>query len=155
MGKVTDIDRFETRTEKIPGVDCWIFHGYQTKSGHVTFKPTGEKSPINAQRFAYRAFVGDPGNKFVLHKCDVACCVNPAHLYLGTHADNMHDMSVRGRHDGKNRRNELHPRCKLSDLQIAEIRMRRGLGEKCTELAKEFGVRAGSISRIVNFQTRI
>ncbi|MCW3676203.1 helix-turn-helix domain-containing protein [Burkholderia cenocepacia] len=151
---MTTIERFESRIERIPGVDCWIFHGHQNKSGHVTFKPTGERNPINAQRFAYRAYVGDPGTYFVLHTCDVACCVNPAHLYLGTPKDNTRDMIVRGRHGGKKIRNENSPRCKLTDRQISEIRRRRELGETMASLAKDFAVWPGSIFRIVHFQTR-
>src|SRR5882762_7058372 len=38
-----------------------------------------------------------PFGKMILHTCDNAWCINPDHLYVGTHGDNMKDRSVRGR----------------------------------------------------------
>lgn len=37
-----------------------------------------------------------PSDKWVLHRCNVAACVNPEHLYLGTHKENMQDMARSG-----------------------------------------------------------
>lgn len=51
-------------------------------------------------------------HEHVLHKCDVRSCINPAHMYLGTHVDNMRDCANRGRTAGR----------KLTDEQVAEIK---------------------------------
>ena len=52
---------------------------------------------VGAHRVSYEAYHGAvPDGLHVLHKCDVKCCVNPEHLYAGTHKDNMQDMFRRG-----------------------------------------------------------
>jgi len=48
------------------------------------------------------AFIGViPDGHEICHKCDVRNCVNPDHLYLGTHAQNMADMHQKGRAKGR------------------------------------------------------
>lgn len=64
--------------------DCWLYHGRADKRG-----PSVE---------AYEHFHGPVrSGLFVLHKCDVSGCINPHHLELGTHTDNMRQMVERGR----------------------------------------------------------
>lgn len=60
------------------------------------------KKHTGAHRVSWRLHNGPiPKGKFVLHKCDVPACVNPAHLYLGTPLDNMLDKIARGRDHNK------------------------------------------------------
>lgn len=50
-------------------------------------------------RLAYEAFIGPiPDGAFVLHSCDLRCCVNPDHLFLGSHDDNMRDRVAKTTH---------------------------------------------------------
>jgi hypothetical protein len=70
--------------------NCWEWKGYILPSGYGQFR-VGHKK-IKAHRFAWEFFIGPiQDNKMVLHKCDNKKCVNPNHLYLGTHSDNMTD----------------------------------------------------------------
>lgn len=80
---------------------CWLWAGANNAEkdpvrlyGRITLN----KTIYPAHRFSYLAFWGDiPKSFHVCHKCDVPMCVNPSHLFLGTHKDNMKDMSTKGR----------------------------------------------------------
>lgn len=76
---------------------CWIWQGRpRGNNGYGSLKVDGALMP--AHRFAYQAHVGPiPTGLFVLHRCDVPLCVNPAHLFLGTTQDNSDDKVNKGR----------------------------------------------------------
>lgn len=89
--------------------------------------------------------------KVVRHTCDNPRCINPEHLILGTVQDNVNDMMERHRH--KVPRGTAHPMCKLTPVQVAEIRRLyvRGSSEYGTYgLAKRFGVSQRLVYLIVN-----
>ena len=72
-----------------------------------------------AHRMAYELLNGPiPSGMHVLHRCDTPACVNPNHLFLGTHADNMRDMADKGRAS----RGEKSPQAKLTLEQVKAIR---------------------------------
>lgn len=88
------IERFEEKIEKIDS--CWIWVGAFFKSGYGRF--SFGKKKVRAHRFSYELYIGKiPKGIYVLHRCDNPCCVNPLHLFLGTHLDNMMDMESKGR----------------------------------------------------------
>lgn len=76
---------------------CWLWIGYLNLKGYGLFFSEGKN--IKAHRFSYEFFVGpiEPG-KMVLHKreCNERSCVNPNHLYMGTHNDNVRDRELWG-----------------------------------------------------------
>ncbi len=87
--------------------DCWLWTGVIKDGGYglVFF----HKRKYLAHRLSYRLVWGPfKGSLFVLHRCDNPPCVNPAHLFLGTHEDNIEDMFAKGRHKpGRNPHPEL------------------------------------------------
>lgn len=87
--------RFDYFTEKssLPEA-CWLWKGATVK-GYGKFNVN--KKTVLATHYAYERFKGPIGDKFVLHKCDTPLCVNPEHLFLGTHTENMKDMVQKGR----------------------------------------------------------
>ena len=89
---------------------------------------------VLAHRLALAEKLGRPllPRMFALHRCDNPPCVNPAHLYEGTHVQNMADM--RGKHAG-----EKHNKARLSDAQVTEIRSSLGVLSR-GEVAAKFGI---------------
>lgn len=77
---------------------CWEFQGSRSqKMGHGRIA-LDDGRIRGAHRAAYELAVGPvPDGMCVLHACDNPPCVNPAHLWLGTMADNNHDRSAKGR----------------------------------------------------------
>ena len=92
-----------------------------------------------AHRLAWMLEYGSiPSGLEVCHRCDNPPCVNLAHLFLGTHAENMADMARKGRQGGR----------KLSDAAVGEIRTRIDAGEKHRSIADSFGVHPTLINQI-------
>jgi hypothetical protein len=88
----------------------------------------------------------------VCHTCDNPPCVNPKHLFLGTHSDNMKDRSAKGRLPS--RKGALNPRAKLTPEAVAEIRERYALGDiSQARLGIELGVGQSTVSSLLRGET--
>ena len=101
-----------------------------------------------SHRWAYTVFKGViPKGIFVCHKCDIRPCINPSHLFLGTHQDNVDDCISKGRKP----RGVLHKSSKLTALEVVII---RSLSSSHThaEISKRFNVCRQQITRIINRQ---
>jgi len=126
---------------------CWFWTG---KTWPVT--GYGRLGRQRAHRLAYELFVGPIPNgrgfhgTCVCHTCDVRLCVNPAHLWLGTNGDNLRDMRDKGRLVAP--RGAAHPRAKLTDDRVREIRKLREAGLSLEALRERFGVTTSVLSGI-------
>lgn len=121
---------------------CWVFKGRKNKQRYGQLKHQARYE--SAHRWAYRAWVGEiPWDKLIRHSCDNPPCINPAHLLLGTIADNMQDAVERGSYKRRvlpDNSGELNPMAKLTNVQRQEARDRYEQGEKVRSLATEFGM---------------
>jgi len=84
-----------------------------------------------------------PEGNIIRHKCDNSKCINPDHLELGTHADNMRDRDERGR----TTRGTSHHSAKLTEGQVLEIYSQKGK-TSLTSLSQRYGIAGTSISKI-------
>lgn len=108
-------ERFWANTMPEPNTGCVLWMGATSRPGFKTSVGYGELSEggkvLRAHRVAWELTRGPiPDGLFVLHRCDVTCCVNPDHLFLGTNADNVADKVAKGRQP----RGETSHRAKLT-----------------------------------------
>lgn len=101
-----------------------------------------DKTSIKAHREMWRRAVGEiPEGLHVLHKCDNRKCVNPLHLFIGTHQDNVRDMVEKKRNKWTVRKGEAHHNAIINDEIVREIRRRLLDGEKVSNIANRFHIR--------------
>ena len=118
-------ERFWRYVERGHAEECWLWTGKIERNGYGRFQIGGKGSPqIGAHRYSYELHHGipEPG-KVVMHKCDVRNCVNPAHLSLGTHLENMADMMAKGRKNWVVPIGENAGSSKLTDELVTEMRL--------------------------------
>lgn len=132
-----------------PNSGCWLWDRDIAKNGY------GRISINNKRHFSHRisweVFRGAvPDGLCVLHKCDVRCCVNPDHLFLGTYHDNVVDMMKKGRAGYKNALGEHHKRSKLTNVAVREIRATQA---SAAVLARKHGVSEGTIRSVRRRET--
>ena len=124
--------------------DCIEFTGYRNADGYGELTYRGEFTL--AHRASFERHHGPiPDGLIVCHTCDNPPCINPHHLYAGTHADNGGDKA--GRH--RSTRGTKNAAAKLADSDVSEIRRLRNDGWTYARLATHFGVGKTTIGRVV------
>lgn len=124
--------------------ECWLWKRGKDKAGYG--KITINKFPVGAHVISYLLYNGAiPDMLHVCHSCDNPQCVNPEHLWLGTHQDNMKDRDKKGRGSTA--------RAKLCMDEAQEIRKCVKLGATHKEMAGRFGVISATINSIIQNKT--
>lgn len=117
-----------------PNSGCLIWVGHVNEDGYGRTSFNGKLKFAHRQAFENHNGVSLNRDQKILHKCDVRCCVNPLHLYIGTMADNMEDMVKRGRAYKK-----------LDFEKVKGIYLSDGL---LKDVAREYGVAVSLVSMI-------
>lgn len=148
--------RFWLQVDKTPGHgpqgECWHWTGCCSPYGKIF---VGGKRVL-AHRFSYELHFGEipNGNGYhgtcVCHRCDNPKCVNPDHLFLGTHKANVDDRNEKGRqskgpaHQAL-RQGQRHPQAKLTNEQVLAIRADRRLYR---EIATDFAIAESTVCNL-------
>ena len=137
-------EKFECRFIPEPNSGCWLWIGpIDGHYGRICYVGTHKRFQL-AHRAAWELYRGEiPDGICVCHHCDTPLCVNPEHLFLGTHADNHRDMCAKGRNNAP--RGANHPSAKLTEKQVREIRDTIG---SHAATARQFRVDPSTVSRI-------
>lgn len=126
--------------------ECWEWQE-QSRVPQGYGMTNWQNHQIRAHRLAWLLTYGDPGDLWVLHRCDNPPCCNPAHLFLGTAADNAADRDAKSR--GARLFGENNPRARITSQDVQRMRQLRAEGALLRELADLFGVDRRQVGRIV------
>lgn len=145
---VGDEPRFWSKVYKFSESNggCWVWTAASTARmyGYFRCKIGGKRALIRAHIYSWQLFTGKPVPKglCVCHKCDHPYCVNPDHLFLGTHDDNVQDKISKGRQSHK-----------LDTKQVIEIRQLHQAGFSISTLATIYHVDRRNIYSIIDRET--
>ena len=151
------MERFWEKVNITTANDCWEWLGYRDAKGYGRFL-VSDGNDDRSHRVAARIALGLtelvplPLGKLVCHHCDNPGCCNPAHLYIGTAADNNRDKVLRGhsRNGALINRGENHYAAILNEQQVREIRaLYRPNKMGYRKLANRYGVSWDVIRSVV------
>ena len=147
--RMTLLDRLLAKARVSAETGCWEWAAGKYRNGYGAIRDGGGMR--GAHRVSYELHCGEiPSGMHVCHRCDNRACVNPSHLFLGTHYENMADRDAKGRQP----RGLANGAAKLTEADVRAIRAadaRWGINRK---LAAQFGVSNQHISDIRSGQRR-
>lgn len=159
-----DVSRFWGKIHRKDAHECWEWNAAKTEGyGYFGICRDAKPALYRAHRVAWRITFGPIAKGlFVCHSCDNRSCCNPAHLWLGTQADNMRDAARKGRmasgerhpwriHPERIRRGKWVASAKLVGDEVRAIRLLYGTGRySYRRMASMFGLGHVTILAIVH-----
>lgn len=150
------VARFWARVDVRGPDECWLWTGATSRGYGLLGIGRRSEGNVRASRLAWEiAHQSDvPPGLFVCHRCDNPPCVNPAHLFDGTNADNARDMAAKGRH-GRWTRPERTARgarqgsSRLTDAAVHQILTDRAAGLTYKAIGERHGVAWRTVEGIV------
>lgn len=119
---------------------CWVWRGQTTKKGYGQIKAFDKI--VLCHRLSYELHFGHIQEKMeVAHTCDNPPCVNPDHLVLMTHQENMADMDRKGRR----RQGKPNPRRGAENSQAIQVQVLGKVYGSIKEAEKELSLGCGTV----------
>lgn len=143
---------FWRKVDRKGPTECWPWIGAIGSKGYGLFR--SNRVLRSAHRAAWELTNGPIPNlagshgMCVLHRCDNRACVNPSHLFLGTHRDNMTDMSSKGRAKWGGACGESLPNSKLRESDVREILGLLAKGLTTRQVAEQFSLEISHVGKI-------
>lgn len=135
VGSTTE-DRFWSRVDKVPNAHgCWEWLGPVSSNGYGIVYVDGRS--VGAHRAAWYFTHSEWPYPMLRHACDNRSCVNPSHLTVGTHKENMRDLTSRDRQASK-----------LTVPDVRRIKQQIANGARNVDLAREYDVAPNTIRSI-------
>ena len=127
--------------------DCWEWTAQARHNGGYGKMSAGRGIILRAHRLSWNLHHGPiPDGMCICHRCDNPSCCNPAHLFLGTHLENVHDMWAKDRGRAPPvQSGETHPMATIPDSELPAIRVSK---ETHSALGRKYGVSHQTIRRI-------
>lgn len=133
---------------------CWGWKGSIAHGGYPVMSCRKEIGPDRGHRASWIIHKGEiPVGKHVCHYCDNPICTNPEHLWIGTNKDNNDDKIRKGReanYPPPKKRGINNGACKLSEVQVKEIKFLLEKGLTSREIGSQYGISKTHILRIKN-----
>lgn len=148
-GSVTE--RFWPKVAKAGPCECWQWMASLSSSGYGCLRVKGVTR--TSHTLAWELTRGPiPTGMFVCHHCDNRACCNPAHLFIGSAADNSRDMAQKGRWHTLGRpvlKGDAHPNARLTSAIVADIRAAVASGVSQSEMARRVDVTVAQVNNII------
>lgn len=148
-------DRFWRKVAKAGPDECWLWTGQINPNGYGRIsRGLKDEGAISAHRASVEIATGKPvpDDMVVMHKCDNPGCVNPAHLVVGTHAENTADMIAKGRKRTVAPVGNGNGKALLTPDLVRYIRA--SVEEKSmAEIARELGVGKNTVRGVITGRT--
>ncbi len=145
MPSTTVNKRFHDSYITEPNSGCWLWTNATTNGYGVMQIGTWKHQKLRmAHRVSVELSTGVSlrQSDVVCHKCDTPACVNPDHLFVGSHADNVRDKVANGRHP----KGDVHYRTILTRDILASASARIAAGESGRKVARDLGVSPDTVS---------
>lgn len=144
-----DLERRLLSNLNIDANGCWNWQGNFSPNGYGMLGINGKTHSAHRTSYEFHSGQTIPKGMMVCHRCNNKRCINPDHLYIGTHNDNMRDVAMTDVHKGENNAKAILTQSQVLEIKT-HIRERRIVYRKIAEM---YGVSRQAIKDIASGRT--